>query len=254
MLGYEGAMVSAFENGRRRLKLEDLARVCVALNKSPDFFLETDALRRTQQRRPLGLTLRAELAPMPDKTLTASISSFLDEIQNEVPSRANLPDADGLAPEEAAQQVLEHCGISDPPVEMEAVCDRLNIESIPWRFPDALWALIVEVAENEYVIGINSSHSKRRRRFSAAHEIGHAVLGHEASYYLELSAEDAWESPYSQYVTEREANQFAAALLMPRRWVKRDYQHGLRGTRELADRYDVSETAMGIRLLNLRLT
>jgi Zn-dependent peptidase ImmA (M78 family) len=102
-------------------------------------------------------------------------------------------------------------------------------------------------------VGVNSTHSVRRKRFSVAHELGHAILGHDAAFYLELSAEDAWESPYAQYTTEREANQFDAALLMPRAWLSGDVDRGLKSPRALADRYEVSETAMGFRLVNLQL-
>src|ERR1700730_17851453 len=42
VLGYAPTMISAFETGRRRLKLEDLTRACIALGKAPEFFLRTD--------------------------------------------------------------------------------------------------------------------------------------------------------------------------------------------------------------------
>lgn len=123
-------------------------------------------------------------------------------------------------------------------------------------FPDALSALIITISEGHYVMGVNAKHHTHRRRFSEAHELGHAVLRHEASYYLEYkdSQGDAGEPPGYRYLDEREANAFAAALLMDERWVREDFANGVRGLWDLASRYTVSEAAMSFRLVNLGLT
>ncbi len=47
---------------------------------------------------------------------------------------------------------------------------------------------------------------------------------------------------------------FAACLLMPRIWVKRAWGDGINDQRALAALFDVSTTAMGIRLEQLGLT
>lgn len=65
--------------------------------------------------------------------------------------------------------------------------------------------------------------------------------------------EDAWEPPSYSYYVEREANAFAAALLMDERRVREDFAAGMRGVGKLADRYGVSSEAMGFRLANIRL-
>jgi Zn-dependent peptidase ImmA (M78 family) len=77
---------------------------------------------------------------------------------------------------------------------------------------------------------------------------------HEASHYLEYAVEDAWEPPGYRYLDEREANSFAAALLMDARWLRADFAAGLRDVPGLAERYAVSQAAMGFRLINLGLT
>src|SRR4051812_39936928 len=76
LLGYAPNMVSAFETGRRRMKVEDLVRACIALNKEPDYFI------RTSPRHPVvGATLRAEVAQLPQETLREFIASLLDDIE-----------------------------------------------------------------------------------------------------------------------------------------------------------------------------
>jgi Zn-dependent peptidase ImmA (M78 family) len=80
------------------------------------------------------------------------------------------------------------------------------------------------------------------------------VLGHAATFHLDLDQDDVvGEPPNYNYLDERQANQFAAALLMDERWVRADFARGMRTPYELAQRYDVSETAMSYRLVNLRL-
>lgn len=120
-------------------------------------------------------------------------------------------------------------------------------------FPDALSALVITITDGHYVIGVNNDHHVNRRRFSEAHELGHAVLRHEASYYLEYNTEDAGEPPGYRYLDEREANAFAASLLMDERSIREDFAAGIRTVYELAARYEVSEVAMSFRLVNLGL-
>jgi Zn-dependent peptidase ImmA (M78 family) len=52
---------------------------------------------------------------------------------------------------------------------------------------------------------------------------------------------------------ERVAEHFAACLLMPRMWLKRDWGRGLQDVTALARRYKVSTTAMRIRLEQIGL-
>ncbi len=60
-----------------------------------------------------------------------------------------------------------------------------------------------------------------RRRFSAAHELGHAVLHRERmGRYRADSQKTLLEDNESTDVLEREANQFAAELLMPEEIVR----------------------------------
>lgn len=254
MLGYAPTMISAFEKGRRRMKLEDLARACIALGKEPEFFLQTESMRRTAA---VGMTMRAEVAALPHEELRDSLDAFLDQVGSDARAAPGaIPDLGHLRPEAAAREVLDIAGISEPPVQLEHICATLELP-IYWRddFPDALSAVVLTISDSSYAIAVNSHHSPKRRRFSIAHELGHAILRHEASYYLEYSLEDAGagDPPGYRFTDEREANAFAAALLMDERWVRDDFVRGLRDVPSLARRYDVSEAAMGFRLTNLGL-
>jgi Zn-dependent peptidase ImmA (M78 family) len=202
---------------------------------------------------PVGLSLRADLATLPGEELVGSIGSLLEQIEADMPAGSTAPDLGELRPEAAAREVLRLADVRGPKVDMDAVCEVLGIPVYQRALPDSLSAVVMSIGEDSFVIAVNSTHSKNRRRFSIAHEAGHAVLRHTAGYYLEYSVEDHWEPPNYRYHDEQEANGFAAALLMDERWVREDYAAGMRDVEALAARYAVSPAAMGFRLINLGL-
>jgi Zn-dependent peptidase ImmA (M78 family) len=200
------------------------------------------------------MALRAEVASLPQENLGASVEAFLDELANEPPIAGLVPDFRRLRPDAAASEILDVTGASEPPVEVEDVCTALGVPLYWENFPNALSGLVLQISDGSYVIGVNANHPITRRRFSAAHECGHAVLRHAGSHYLDYAAEDAGEPPGYRYLDEREANAFAAALLMDERWLRQDFADGLRDLHALAERYQVSDAAMGFRLVNVGLS
>jgi Zn-dependent peptidase ImmA (M78 family) len=114
------------------------------------------------------------------------------------------------------------------------------------------------------VMVVNAQHHPHRQRFTIAHEIGHHRL-HDSDAYLDGNSTLRFRDGTSATGTdreEREANAFAASLLMPAPWVQ-DRFIRLVGRRraidegdaiaQLAQRFDVSEQAMRFRLVNLGL-
>jgi hypothetical protein len=93
----------------------------------------------------------------------------------------------------------------------------------------------------------------KRRRFSVAHEVGHYLMhASETQEAVYCRAADLRPDPASpDHLRERQANRFAAELLMPESLVAREV--GLYGADPfaLAERFAVSEVAMGFRLVNL---
>ena len=108
------------------------------------------------------------------------------------------------------------------------------------------------------VIGVNTSHSAQRQRFTIAHELGHLLL-HEGDavhvdrrFRLKLRNQKSSEGTDQE---EKEANLFAAELLMPERFLDEELRD-VPGIdlldedvlRELANRYGVSQQARMFRL------
>jgi len=97
-------------------------------------------------------------------------------------------------------------------------------------------------------IEFNITEAPVRQRFTIAHELGHFALGHEDS------PRDAGDFQSSRDPSERQANQFAAELLMPADEVKNMFMSGVMGsTDRLASVFGVSKAALGYRLINLGL-
>lgn len=94
----------------------------------------------------------------------------------------------------------------------------------------------------------NSVTSQGRKNFTIAHELGHYLV-HRKKYPKGIKCKrddiDRWDSEYSK--VEREANQFAASLLMPRddfrRQIPESKKPDLEEIGKCAERYGVSLTA-----------
>lgn len=152
-----------------------------------------------------------------------------------------------------AQEVLKMVGAAEPPVDVDLVARTLGFDVLRFGFEEATSAVTFIEGDEIRTIGVNSDHAPTRQRFSVAHELGHYLNGHESYDCSAIHVEDrpVWLDPQNRQETE--ANEFAAELLMPERWLRRDVAvHGLDAP-ALARRYQVSEQAMWIQLIDLGL-
>lgn len=99
------------------------------------------------------------------------------------------------------------------------------------------------VHEDRKLIGVNSGYHVHNKRFSIGHELGHSILRHPAE-------SDCDEDEIKEY--NREADEFAADLLMPRHMVKEalNQHHNLNS---LSRAFLVSTQAMTIQLQKFNL-
>jgi Zn-dependent peptidase ImmA (M78 family) len=103
-----------------------------------------------------------------------------------------------------------------------------------------------------WVIVIRGDEPTVRQRFSLAHEIKH-IIDDDLMSSLEGNLYPATPLYTAADRGERVADRFAAALLMPRLLIRRDWVDGLQDPAVLARRYDVSRPAMEVRLRQLGL-
>jgi Zn-dependent peptidase ImmA (M78 family) len=163
-------------------------------------------------------------------------------------------------PERAALALLKQLAIDEPSVDVANVAKNLGISLQFADLGNDCSGMLVR-GESGTVIGVHYAHPPNRQRFTIAHEIGHFQL-HEGGTYVDRGTTLRLRSSAQNsgsVVEEREANQFAAALLMPATWLRRELQmHAVdlgddESMRALCDRFGVSSQAMMYRLMNLGL-
>jgi Zn-dependent peptidase ImmA (M78 family) len=114
---------------------------------------------------------------------------------------------------------------------------------------DAYDGTIKKTGENSFEIAISPYQSAKRKKFTIAHELGHLFL--HMGYLLDP---DLWnvqdEKIYRRFGTNEEeyqANEFAAALLMPKEEFEKTVSELAEGSRidvqQVADHFKVSVSA-----------
>jgi Zn-dependent peptidase ImmA (M78 family) len=163
------------------------------------------------------------------------------------------------------EDILREHSVDGPKVPIISIAKALGIEVQSESVEDSLSGFLVRATKSgKAVIGVNKGHSKQRKRFTIAHELGHYLL-HEGEL-VHFDAERPgfrvnYRSDAASSELEREANLFAAELLMPARFLERDSRikridllEGQSGVLEqVAEDYGVSVQALTYRLANLGL-
>ena len=167
-----------------------------------------------------------------------------------------------------AEKLLVDAKVKAPPVPIDDIIRSQGVEITRKRFDDETSGLIyVDPQTGHAVIGLNVSHTKTRQRFTLAHELGHFLLHKRDEGGLHVDERDffvRFRDPHSSDGSdreEREANAFAAELLMPSSFLEQDARKLREGLslsddttiRELASKYGVSLQALSFRLVNLGL-
>ena len=164
-------------------------------------------------------------------------------------------------PERTADEILETLGVAEPPIPIHKVVRHLGLQLQHTELGDDVSGVLV-VRGGHGLIGVNITDSRVRQRFSIAHECGHYVLHRRsAKLFIDktyLAFRDG-RSSTGQYRQERDANAFAAALLMPEsmlRSVLEAKQYDVEDENDLdefARTFEVSRQALTYRIANLGL-
>jgi Zn-dependent peptidase ImmA (M78 family) len=166
--------------------------------------------------------------------------------------------------ERLVQQLIDNGTIHAPPVDPLKVAKATGLIVIADDLGPEVSGLLVRRG-GQVVVAVQRSDPPNRRNFTIAHEVGHHVLGHQFQpgehVHIDKGNYISQRGPRSSTGVdpkEVEANQFAAALLMPAQLLHRE---ALKlGTpildsdvAALASLFKVSEQAMTIRLSALKL-
>jgi hypothetical protein len=164
--------------------------------------------------------------------------------------------------EQLAEQVLDAHGVAGLPVDPLALARLEEIRLAPGRYGGCFDGRIEYRNRSEgggrFYLFYEEGQRPRRVRFSVAHELGHFFMPQHRGYLVS----GVWHGSRSEFVSsrrlEREADWFAAALLMPRQpFVEHLHRRGsylctLGQLADLADRvFHTSLTSTAIRYAQL---
>ncbi|WP_395835549.1 ImmA/IrrE family metallo-endopeptidase [Archangium violaceum] len=132
-----------------------------------------------------------------------------------------------------------------PPVDVHGIARQLGV--IVHHVSNPGWSGAVSSTDTRAEVWLAVGDRPVRERFTLAHELGHLFL-----HPLGVAYRDAHYEPGTSTI-EAQANNFAASLLMPDWMVRVAMQSTGGDVQRLARLFDVSESAMKYRLVNLGL-
>lgn len=153
-----------------------------------------------------------------------------------------------MSPEADAERILAaHKVLCGPPVDVYSIVRARGIIVYPYAFVDSKLSGVFRWVRNVPTIAINGRHWWTRRRFSLAHELYHYLhdMPTPDVAYLMLR-----RGPKT--AGERDANTFAACLLMPSDLVRDLHSKGL-SLEAMCATLAVSKEAMRRRFEELHL-
>lgn len=136
-----------------------------------------------------------------------------------------------------AEKLAERYGTNDP----YELCRHLDIAVYETPMPDGSSGMIVKREGENAEIFIESDDAATRRRFTAAHELGHFIERTNIANDGDFSFRDSRGMEYSLH--EFFADEFAGALLMPEPEFSERSSAGYKTT-DLAAHFRVSTTAV----------
>lgn len=142
------------------------------------------------------------------------------------------------------------------PIAVNEIPSKLGGRLIIERFNNNELEAMIRKVEDNFEIQISPDKPSHRQRFSIAHEIGHLFLhmGFLINPKLWEEVGDYRDSVFYRLghnVEEKEANEFAGALLMPEEKFKKitreNLQNSYYNVQKIAEYFDVSEEAVRVR-------
>lgn len=174
------------------------------------------------------------------------MASVLHELRQLVPRRG-LTHTEGVRVAELqANHFVDRMRLVGPPVLDDSVTALPKIRVV--RDSPVPVSALTCWNRTSWLVILNDAEPLVRQRYSLFHEYHHIVTKpFERILFPPLHGLTSHDR------REQAANYFAACVLMPKRWVKRDWGNGIQNLRLLARRYGVSQAAMRVRLLQLGL-
>lgn len=152
---------------------------------------------------------------------------------------------------------------SKAPVDVIKISESEGLQAFAQELDPDVSGILIKRGSHSFCF-FNSQDHRKRQRFTVAHELGHFLLEHHDRHGDEIHVDKGnfmmfrdQKSKTGLSEIEREANAFAAALLMPTSLLEKEIgKLGVPALSDidvsrLAETFDVSDQAMTIRLVKL---
>jgi Zn-dependent peptidase ImmA (M78 family)/transcriptional regulator with XRE-family HTH domain len=258
-VGLDDSKLSKSLSGARRFSSLDLARVAERCDVTVDWLITGAEPELVLAARTAGGSAAAAIREAERLSSLRSDMTFLGFSQPWRPTHSVMSMSSGsgkshaVALAAAALSRVHDEGSSETEADLAAIIERVfGVDVAVADLGPDFDGLAVASAETKLIL-LATSRVPARQRFTLAHELGHLLAGDDQELHVD---KDIYAASNRRKPTERRANAFAAAFLLPETVLRSAV--GQRGITEesfarLAWARGVSPAALSYRLLDLRL-
>jgi len=245
--GLKPAAISQYESGERRPSFEALLKLAGALKVSTDYLIGSGSYNNDLLNDP---TVKLIIKTMESLTVSnrENLLKYSFYLLNQ-PLEPQYPIFNDVL--EYAEYLLHETAQGELPINLYAIAEKLNINIVDAT--DLGYEGVLLKQSDVSIILIDKRISDlNRRRFTIAHLLGHYVIPwhNKASFYCRKYGTSTLKT---DDIMEIEANNFAAALLMPKFQLEKDILNERPTIDQLDflahDKYHVSLFAIANRLI-----
>lgn len=247
--------ISQFENGKATPSIETLLKIMNVLKFPREYFrqIDEDITVNTFFRALLTTSKKEQLIQVTRTKTLAKIYEFLEEYIDFPKFKTPLIDIENIDMEQVTLELRDCWGLGINPItNIVNVMEKNGVVVSSFKTNEGKIDAFTQIhkvhnLERPFVVVGDDKESAVRRQFSMAHELGHIILHNNSIEVDELSREE-------YKMMEEEANNFAAAFLLPKESFLEDvmqYPNKLEFYVELKKKWKVSISAMIIRAFKL---
>ncbi|MBR0224755.1 MAG: ImmA/IrrE family metallo-endopeptidase [Thermoguttaceae bacterium] len=235
-VGISQAALSKFEKGVLEPSEETLCQLAEYFHFPPEWFRGDDGdipsgLVFHRKRAALTATIRTRLEAEA-KLRLIDVAKMLKPEER----ISNVVKHENRSPADAARALRKHWGLATgkPVDNLVSLLERNSILVLPFDFgTDKIDGFFLSLGFDFFCIALNDSSvfTPDRRRFTLAHELGHAILHRES---------------FPDPEVEKEADEFAAELLAPAASIRKDFSIPitLKSLAQLKSKWKISMAAV----------
>jgi Zn-dependent peptidase ImmA (M78 family) len=152
---------------------------------------------------------------------------------------------------EKLQSFVTEQSITPVPLDVKAIANKFGIEIQYIDMEEDLSGILSKTEQGGWVMQVNNKHHLNRQRYTIAHELGHFCLH---KHFKSVFEDQIFFRGVETCKEERQANEFASAILMPEDKFREIVRSGKNNIEDVAQEFGVSTLALRIRAKNLGMS